>query len=132
MKQVNESEQEVSQDYPSQHKVHPTSANNDSKEHENDAGSQNNLNLQNCGLLSIGTHTVERNSFEKKCKEIEASDCNSQEARLGQEECPLGRQLIPLDIPDYLQMETEGAILHKAFKNFCACNNVTNCLQIIR
>ncbi|KAJ6664030.1 hypothetical protein lerEdw1_008984 [Lerista edwardsae] len=113
LKQVNESEQAVSQDFPSQHKVHPTSANSDSKEHEPEAGSQNNLNLQNCDVLSIGTHTVERNSFEKKCKEmatIEASDCNSQEAGLGQEECPLGRQLIPMDIPDYLQMETEDEV----------------------
>lgn len=108
MKQVNESEEEISQDLPSQNKVYDASASIDSKEQENDADSQNNLILQKSDL-SIGNHKGEISTFEKKCKEIiAASHCNSQEAELGQEECPLGRQLIPMDIPDYLQMETKG------------------------
>ncbi|XP_066480358.1 trimethylguanosine synthase isoform X2 [Tiliqua scincoides] len=113
LKQVTESKEEVFQDLPAQRKVLHTSISNDSKEHENDVGSQNNLTLQNSDLLSIGIHKVERNTFEKKCKEkvvMEGSHCNSQEAELGQEECPLGRQLIPMDIPDYLQMETKGEV----------------------
>ncbi|XP_053101931.1 trimethylguanosine synthase isoform X2 [Hemicordylus capensis] len=114
LKQVNEPVEETAHDLSFQDKVGHTSTSSGSEEQENDYGTQNNLNLQNCALLSTSSVSceVKRNSLEKQCEEmvmIAASVCNSQEAEPG-EECSLGRQLVPLDIPDYLQMETEGEV----------------------
>ncbi|XP_044280020.1 trimethylguanosine synthase isoform X4 [Varanus komodoensis] len=100
----------------SQVSVHHTSS--DLEEEEDHADSQNNLNLQNNDCLSPESDSgkLERKSIKKSGKEkvvITASDYNTQdpsEEAGRQEECPLGRELVALDIPDYLQMETEGEV----------------------
>lgn len=81
----------------SESRVYHTFTSSDSDEQENTSHSQKNLSLQNCDLLypSPDTHKIE--SIEK-----------SKEKLIEGEEAPLGRKLIPLNIPDYLQMETES------------------------
>lgn len=93
-----------------------TSTSNDVEKQENDGRSQMTLDFQNCGLLpsNSSSYKAESISLEEKGKDkmtITTSDCNLQESGPGgqEEECPSGRQLVPLDIPDYLQIETEGA-----------------------
>ncbi|KAH0617701.1 hypothetical protein JD844_016197 [Phrynosoma platyrhinos] len=53
-----------------------------------------------------------KNSIEEKKLVIAASTCNSQvpEDEMRRKACPLETELVPLDIPDYLQMETEGEV----------------------
>ncbi|XP_032078913.1 trimethylguanosine synthase [Thamnophis elegans] len=78
-----------------------SSTTSDSDEQENASHSQKNLSLQNCDLLYPSSDTHELDSFEVKDKE----------KLIGEgEEAPLGRELVPLDIPDYLQMDTEGEV----------------------
>nr|XP_056710190.1 trimethylguanosine synthase [Euleptes europaea] len=114
LKQVNEPMEEKFQDSLSQDVVHHTSTSSDLEEQESDGGSQTTLGFQNSDLLpsSSASCKAERLSLEEKGKEkvvIAAGDCNSHESGPGEGgECPLGRQLVPLDIPDYLQVETEG------------------------
>uniref|UniRef100_A0A8C6YCQ3 Trimethylguanosine synthase n=1 Tax=Naja naja TaxID=35670 RepID=A0A8C6YCQ3_NAJNA len=80
-------------------RVYHTSTSSDSDEQENASHSKKNLSLQNCDLLYPSSDTQELDSIEEKGKK----------KLIGEgEEVPLGRELIPLDIPDYLQMETEG------------------------
>ncbi|KAL8182123.1 UNVERIFIED_CONTAM: hypothetical protein K2H54_044446 [Gekko kuhli] len=116
LKQVNDPVEVKSQDSSLQDVLHNTSTSSDLEEQESDDSSQMTLDFQNCGLLpsSSASCKTECLSPEEKGKEkvvISAGDCNSQESGPGEqegEECPLGRQLVPLDIPDYLQVETEG------------------------
>ncbi|ETE64945.1 Trimethylguanosine synthase, partial [Ophiophagus hannah] len=83
----------------SEGRVYHTSTSSDSDEQENAFHSKKNLSLQNCDLLYPSSDTQELHSIEEKGKE----------KLIGEgEEVPLGRELIPLDIPDYLQMETES------------------------
>ncbi|XP_070798381.1 trimethylguanosine synthase [Pituophis catenifer annectens] len=83
----------------SEGRIYHTSTSSDSDEQENASHSQKNLSLQNCDLLYPSSDTHECDSIEEKGKE----------KLIGEgEEAPLGRELIPMDIPDYLQMETEG------------------------
>ncbi|XP_061454974.1 trimethylguanosine synthase isoform X2 [Rhineura floridana] len=113
LKQVSEPVEEVSED-----QVHHTSSSSDSEEREEAAGSQNNLNFQNCDLLfpSPDSCKLGGSSSEEKGKEnlvAATSDCNSQEPKEEAERgntCHLGRKLVPIDIPDYLQVEMEGEI----------------------
>ncbi|XP_042321283.1 trimethylguanosine synthase [Sceloporus undulatus] len=109
LKQVNEPMEETSEN-----KLIHASTSSDSEEQENDTGSQNNSNIQNCDLLLPGSNSsrIKKNSIEKKKLVIAASNCNSQvpEDEMRTEVCPLERELVPLDIPDYLQMETEGEV----------------------
>ncbi|KAL7984296.1 hypothetical protein Chor_002866 [Crotalus horridus] len=81
----------------SESRVYHTFTSSDSDEQENTSHSEKNLSLQNCDLLypSPDSHKIE--SIEK-----------SKEKLIEGEEAPLGRKLIPLNIPDYLQMETES------------------------
>ncbi|XP_026561981.1 trimethylguanosine synthase isoform X1 [Pseudonaja textilis] len=81
----------------SEGRLYHTSTSSDSDEEENASHSKKNLSLQNCDLLYPSSDIQELDSIEEKGKE-----------KLIGEEVPLGRELIPLDIPDYLQMETEG------------------------
>ncbi|XP_054841231.1 trimethylguanosine synthase [Eublepharis macularius] len=116
-KQVNdEPEEDKSQDSLPQDGVHHTSTSSDLEEQESDGGSETTLDFQNCGLVpsSSASCKVERFNLEERGKDklvIAENDCNSQESEPGKGgECPLGRQLIPLDIPEYLQIETEGEV----------------------
>ncbi|XP_048363938.1 trimethylguanosine synthase isoform X2 [Sphaerodactylus townsendi] len=111
LKQVNEPLEEKFQDSLLQDVVHHSSTRSDLEEQENDDRSPATLSFQNSALLPSGSASckAERLIIEEQGKEkevIAAGDCNSQESET--EECPLGRQLVPLDIPDYLQVETEG------------------------
>ncbi|XP_070603872.1 trimethylguanosine synthase [Erythrolamprus reginae] len=76
-----------------------SSSSSDSDKKENASQLQKNLSLQNCDLLYPSSDTHELDSIEEKSKE----------KLIGEgEKASLGRELICLDIPDYLQMETEG------------------------
>ncbi|XP_020668629.3 trimethylguanosine synthase [Pogona vitticeps] len=104
---------EVEEDETSEDKIHHISTNSDSEDEENATSSQNNLDFQNSDVISQGSDfcKLRRNSLENKGKEtlaVAGSNCNFQKPDEGREECPSGRELVPLDIPDYLQMETEG------------------------
>ncbi|KAM3838727.1 trimethylguanosine synthase isoform 1-T1 [Vipera latastei] len=81
----------------SESRVYHTFTSSDSDEQENASHSQKNLSLQNCDLLYPSPDTHKLESIEK-----------SKEKLIEGEEAPLGRKLIPLNIPDYLQMETES------------------------
>ncbi|XP_062986812.1 trimethylguanosine synthase [Elgaria multicarinata webbii] len=118
LKQVNEPVEEGSQ-------VDEHHTSSDSEEQENAAGSRDNLHLQSCDLSfpSSDSCKLKRIGFKENDKEklaVAISDCNSQEpgeeARRS-EECPLERELVALDIPDYLQMETEGEVNATKKKN---------------
>nr|XP_060631317.1 trimethylguanosine synthase [Anolis sagrei ordinatus] len=109
LKQVNEPLEETSQDQT----IHASSS-SDSEEQENALCSQNNPDVQNCELLLPDSNSTRhrRNSIEEGKLIIAARDCNSEVPveEVEKETCPLGRELVPLDIPDYLQMETEGEV----------------------
>ncbi|XP_077208505.1 trimethylguanosine synthase [Paroedura picta] len=112
LKQVNEPMEVKSQD-SLQDVLHNTSTSSDLEEQESDGGSQTALDFQNCGLLPSSSASCKAESLEEKSSEkgvLATSGCNSQESGPGEqeEECPSGRQLVPMDIPDYLQVETEG------------------------
>lgn len=100
-------EEEISED-----KIHHASASSDSEDEENAPSSQN---YWNSDVIPPGSDLCKfrRNSLEKQDKErlaVAASSCSFQKPDEGKEseEGPVGRELVPLDIPDYLQMETEG------------------------
>ncbi|XP_060099737.1 trimethylguanosine synthase [Heteronotia binoei] len=115
LKQVNELKEVKSQD-SLQDVLHNTSTSSDLEEQESDGDSQTTLDFQNCGLLPSSSASCKAESLtvEKKGREkvaIATGDCNLQESGPGEqggEEFPLGRQLVSMDIPDYLQEETEG------------------------
>ncbi|XP_063155393.1 trimethylguanosine synthase [Candoia aspera] len=83
-------------------RVYHTSTSSDSDEQEKGSHSEKNLSLQNRDLLYPSSDTHKLESIEEKGKE---------KLIVEGEEAPLGRELIPLNIPDYLQMETEGDLL---------------------
>ncbi|XP_060133788.1 trimethylguanosine synthase isoform X1 [Zootoca vivipara] len=113
LKQVNEAAEEMSQD-----RVHPPSSSSDSEEQENVAGSQNNLDSPQSDLPFSSSDSGKRggNSTEERGEEnlvVATSDWKFQEPKeeAGREDAhPSGRELVPMDIPNYLQVETEGDV----------------------
>nr|XP_003224359.1 PREDICTED: trimethylguanosine synthase [Anolis carolinensis] len=109
LKQVNEPQEETSQD-----KTVHASTSSDSEEQENSVCSQNNPDVQNYELVLPDSNSSRHkgNSIEEEKLIIAARDCNSEVPveEVEKEPCSLGRELLPLDIPDYLQMKTEGEV----------------------
>ncbi|XP_074843272.1 trimethylguanosine synthase isoform X2 [Carettochelys insculpta] len=105
LKQVNApGEEPMSQE--SQDKVHASSSSSDSEQEESSRNS--NLSAKKHDLISsnIVTNELGTHFLEEKGKE-DATVSGSTSQNSGGQECHSGRQLVALDIPDYLQVETE-------------------------
>lgn len=90
-----------------QDKLQGSSTSSDSEGQGSITSQKYHLNAKECDLLSSGIVSceLEANSLEEEREEASANISNSQS--LGKQECNSGRQIIALDIPDYLRVETE-------------------------
>ncbi|XP_067409866.1 trimethylguanosine synthase isoform X2 [Emydura macquarii macquarii] len=107
LKQLSEPvEETVSQESFIQNKAQGSSTSSDSEEQE--SSPSNHQNAKKHDPLSSSTVSCElgTNKLEEEKEEAAASGSTSQSS--GKQECHSGRQLVALDIPDYLQVETES------------------------
>ncbi|KAG6940532.1 trimethylguanosine synthase 1 [Chelydra serpentina] len=107
LKQVSEPvEETMSQEFFAQDKVQGSSTSSDSEEQE--SSQSNNLSAKKHDLLSssIVNYELGTNNLEEEKEDATASGSISQSS--GRQECRSGRQLVALDIPDYLQVDTES------------------------
>ncbi|XP_025936261.1 trimethylguanosine synthase isoform X1 [Apteryx rowi] len=108
LKQVNKPVEEVaSQKSIPQDKVEGSSTSSDSEDQESVTAQNVKLNAENHKSQSSSVVTCElgMNNHEEKTEEATANCCDSQ--GVGRQECDSGRELVCLDIPDYLRVETE-------------------------
>ncbi|XP_025069966.1 trimethylguanosine synthase isoform X1 [Alligator sinensis] len=108
LKQASEPVEEMtSQASFPQDKLQGSSTSSDSEGQGSITSQKYHLNAKECDLLSssIVSCEPEANSLEEEREEASANISNSQS--LGKQECNSGRQIIALDIPDYLRVETE-------------------------
>ncbi|XP_068788794.1 trimethylguanosine synthase isoform X4 [Struthio camelus] len=109
LKQVNKPVEEVTpQKSVPQDKVEGSSTSSDSEDRESVVTAQNvNSNAKDHKPQSSSVVTCElaMNNLEEETKEATANGSVSQ--GVGKQECGSGRQLVSLDIPDYLRVETE-------------------------
>ncbi|XP_010291240.1 PREDICTED: LOW QUALITY PROTEIN: trimethylguanosine synthase, partial [Phaethon lepturus] len=109
LKQVNKPEGEAtSQTAPPQGKAVASSSSSTSEDHEGVTAAQTaTLNTENqkppCSRVAFTE--PEGSNFEEQARD--AAESSSDGQRVGKQEHVCGRQLVSLDIPDYLQAETE-------------------------
>uniref|UniRef100_A0A452IGA6 Trimethylguanosine synthase n=1 Tax=Gopherus agassizii TaxID=38772 RepID=A0A452IGA6_9SAUR len=108
LKQVSEPvEEAMSQESFAQDKVQDSSISSDSEEQESSQSSNLSAKKHDLPSSSIVSYELETNNLEEKKKE-DAAASGSLSQSSGRQDCHSGRQLIALDIPDYLQVETES------------------------
>ncbi|CAM5090075.1 unnamed protein product [Eretmochelys imbricata] len=108
LRQVSEPvEETMSQESFAQDKVQGSSTSSDSEEQE--SSQSNNFSAKKHDPLSsrIVSYELGTNNLEEEEKE-DATASGSISQSSGRQECHSGRQLVALDIPDYLQVETES------------------------
>ncbi|XP_062424202.1 trimethylguanosine synthase [Rhea pennata] len=108
LKQVNKPVEEItSQNSIPEDKVEGSSTSSDFEDQESVTAQSVKSNDENHGPQSSSVLACElgMNNLQEEIKEATASGSDSQ--GVGRQECDSGRQLISLDIPDYLRVETE-------------------------
>uniref|UniRef100_A0A8D0BUD5 Trimethylguanosine synthase n=1 Tax=Salvator merianae TaxID=96440 RepID=A0A8D0BUD5_SALMN len=111
LEQVNTPMEKTSED-----QLQHLSTSSDSEEEENACDSQNDLDLQNTDVLLLSSDAckLEESSLRDQddrmplVAEYESEPPEPKRVAERGGICSTGRQLVPLDIPDYLQVETEG------------------------